>query len=204
MSKVLAVCCSELFSHYLQFSREKSVSSVLRYSWTVWRHLWRISACTSHQKFFMRSEAISASSALYKTPEGTYRRNVLSTFQKAARCWGATWDWRKQMELLHDTRQRPNSGSFQLLVWSLKLSSCDLRPPSASALWLNKVSVQTVVFTLLSVQVGGDDLWRVRVMLGVLKCELVRKWWVVNRYHVTTNYYFILFYSCTGLLCRET
>lgn len=190
MSKVSSCLLQWAFSHYLQFSHEKKciLCSVTPEQF---EGIFEGSLRAPRTRSF--HEIWGDQCLLCIKIQNTWRnicnrRNALSSFQKAARCWGTTWDWRKQMELLHDTRQRPNSGSFQLLVWSLKLSSCDLRPPSAAALRLNKVSVQAVVFTLLSAQVGGDDLWRVRVMLGVLKCGLVRKWWVVNRYHVTTNY----------------
>lgn len=68
----------------------------------------------------------------------------------------------KQMELSGHARHPPNSGllpapsiSVQLLVWPLKVSSCDLSSPPAAALELNTVSIQSVIFTLLGLE-GGD------------------------------------------------
>lgn len=54
----------------------------------------------------------------------------------------------------------------QLLVWPLKLSSCDLSSSLAAALEPNKVLIQSVIFTLMC-QEAGDELRCVCVMFVV-------------------------------------
>lgn len=63
------------------------------------------------------------------------------------------------------TRHSTNSGllpalsiSVQLLVCLLKVSSCDLSSPPAAALRPNKVLIQSVIFTVLCLEVGEDPL----------------------------------------------
>lgn len=67
------------------------------------------------------------------------------------------------MELFCHARHPPNSGllpslsiSVQLLAWLLKVSSCDLSSLPTAALELNKVLIQSVIFTLLCLEVGDD------------------------------------------------
>ncbi|KAK5887395.1 hypothetical protein CesoFtcFv8_016000 [Champsocephalus esox] len=62
---------------------------------------------------------------------------------------------------------RPTQVSaLQLLVWPLKLSSCDLSSSLAAALEPNKVLIQSVIFTLMC-QEAGDELRCVCVMFVV-------------------------------------
>lgn len=85
------------------------------------------------------------------------------------------------MELFHHRRHPPNSGllpalsiSVQLLMWPLKLSSCDLSSQPAAALKLNKVLIQSVIFTLLCLEVG-EDVRCVYVMFVVSRSGSVIK-----------------------------
>ncbi|KAK5858364.1 hypothetical protein PBY51_002510 [Eleginops maclovinus] len=74
------------------------------------------------------------------------------------RLGGSRWSFFRR------TRHPPNSGllpalsaSLQLLVWPLKLSSCDLSSSLAAALERNRVLIQSVIFTLVC-QEARDEL----------------------------------------------